>query len=197
MPAGLCACLFSFQDRWGDLPPSVWKQLIDDAYLIPFPGHVDLVATIDGQEVWLLFRHPLNDGRGDASSVKSRKKSVEGVGLLRDQRSGPWLQPVDSSMSKFWVLHWATLIQGCEAAWAADPEKKNVVFQQSIRSGLDDCKMYHPNTPDDVVRWLCGWGNIVNGQVTTTTALTVLKSTKEKTCFVNIVCTFSPYLHYY
>ena len=164
------------KERFGNLSDKELQLVIDQTYRIPHSGHIDLVGP-DGE--WTTRRHHLND-RGDESSILHRQKSVEEVGILGGIRSGPWLIPLQlGSRIVYSVLHWATLLEGAERAYTNDPLKSNKALQLSVQEGLGDCKVFHPQCPDDVIRWLVDLGNSVNAESTVTTLLQVFRSTND------------------
>ena len=73
-------------------------------------------------------RSPYNADRGDESSVLSRQRSVESVGVMQDVRGGgPWLVQVQDEAvdDEYEAEHWATLIEGFQRAYYADVKKEN------------------------------------------------------------------------
>ena len=75
------------------------------------------------------------------ASVQQRQKSVESIGVIQDVRGGAWLQQAaDVNSRKYLSLHWATLLQGAERAYKADPQRKNSNVQTSVAQGLRRAK---------------------------------------------------------
>ena len=158
------------KDRYGhELTDQELLAQVDRDYLNLVDAHVPLVAT-DG--AWTVQRHELN-ARGDEASILQRQKSIEQVGIIRDIRGGPWLvqDPDPRVHDRFLALHWATLIQGAERAFAADAGKTNRCVQTSVDQGLSRCKIYSRRMPSDVCRFLIDLGNAFNEAATNTTIL--------------------------
>ena len=75
------------------------------------------------------------------ASILQRQKSVESIGIVQDVRGGAWLQQGPDGPTKTHLsLNWATLLQGAEREYKADPHRKNGIVQQSVSQGLRRAK---------------------------------------------------------
>ena len=122
-------CFVWVDDRYGhDKADLELIQSIDSGWLIADNQHVKLVAA---DRSWLVTRNKLNQ-RGDEASILQRQKNIEGAGVIRDVRGGPWLMQSDdpSNQDRYTALRWATLIEGAERAWRADQGRQNKCAQQ-------------------------------------------------------------------
>ena len=147
------------------------SQLVDDEWLWQDNAEVS-VLTKEGQ--FACKRHHLNSERGDQASVDDRRASIENVGLLQDLCGGPFLvqHPDYAKIDHFLVLHWATRLEGLEAAWLADTTL-------SVRNKLVRCKIYSRKTPESILRFIIEKGNVVNDSVTQVTVLQVWASSQQ------------------
>ena len=147
------------------------SQLVDDDWLWQDNAEVS-VLTKEGQ--FACKRHHLNSERGDQASVDDRRASIENVGLLQDLCGGPFLvqHPDYAKTEHFLVLHWATRLEGLEAAWLADTTL-------SVRNKLVRCKIYSRKTPESILRFIIEKGNVVNDSVTQVTVLQVWASSQQ------------------
>ena len=154
------------------------SQLVDDDWLWQDNAEVS-VLTKEGQ--FACKRHHLNSERGDQASVDDRRASIENVGLLQDLCGGPFLvqHPDYAKNDHFLVLHWATRLEGLEAAWLADTTQTKRTVQISVRNKLVRCKIYSRKTPESILRFIIEKGNVVNDSVTQVTVLQVWASSQQ------------------
>ena len=113
--------------------------------------------------------------KGDESTINERQRSVEEVGIVDGIRGGAWLICNDDLQGPYLVIHWASLLEGAERAYKADPNKNNLVVQLTVQKGLKSVRVYHRRTPKDVIIYLKDLANRFNAQATSTTMLEVLR----------------------
>jgi hypothetical protein len=128
---------------------------------------------------WMTSRDPCNANRGDKGSVLDRKKTLEEKGLISGVREGPGIRQSKDSPDKWWVIHWATLLEGLELAYNADHLKQNPRIQLAVSKPIRNTKIYNKNAPDDAMRFYQRYFNLVNDTQTPTTVIEIWKSTKE------------------
>ena len=154
------------------------SQLVDDDWLWQDNAEVS-VLTKEGQ--FACKQHHFNSERGDQASVDDRRASIEHVGLLQDLCGGPFLvqHPDYAKNDHFLVLHWATRLEGLEAAWLADTTQTKRTVQISVRNKLVRCKIYSRKTPESILRFIIEKGNVANDSVTQVTVLQVWASSQQ------------------
>ena len=137
------------------------------------------LLTADG--AWSSVRGFHNQHRGDKGSIQQRKVSVESVGIMLNVRKGPWIKDKDPSdpQSKLQIEHWATLLDGAQAAWLEDVQKKNAVLQKSINTPIDGALLFHHRMPSDASKFNVYMGNLLNAIVTIFTIIEVIESAGE------------------
>ena len=161
-----------------DLEGAELQEAFDMMFLIA--GGVTL-TFMSGTE-WLHERCPFND-RGDAGTIQERKESWESHGLYRDIRSGAWVRPQWPTIhltpqTKYYWLHFASLMQGGKAAYGDPKNASNVNVHNSIKRGLEQCKVYRNEMPPWACKCLVGLGNAVNSEVEQVTHLQMYRVTE-------------------
>lgn len=124
-------------------------------------------------------RDPCNQFRGDNGSVIDRKKRLQETGLISGVREGPGIRQAKDSPDKWWVIHWATLLEGLELAFKEDVEKRNRNVQLAVVTPIKNTKIYNKNTPDDCMKFYQRYFNLVNDAQTPTTVIEKWKATRE------------------
>ena len=104
---------------------------------------------INKEDNWTSVRAPRHVGvRGGSDAVDQRKSGVEVVGVL--PRDPPWLMKADSTLRaemklpihvNYLVLHWATLLEGCKAAYYADVDRTNKGRAEVCAQDLQECEV--------------------------------------------------------
>ena len=85
-------------------------------------------------------------------------------------RCALWVpDPLGGADDVYYLLHWATLLEGARRAYAADTNRENSAVQFSVRQGIPRCKEYDSRTPPDVVAFLVEVANRVNENATAAT----------------------------
>ena len=103
--APITCCPIDDDIMWSDRPSHVSERCADKVglelqstvfgtYMISENTWVPVMLHTTDGSLWVCERHPDNL-RGDASTIASRKGSVERIGVLTGVRSGPWLLPRD------------------------------------------------------------------------------------------------------
>lgn len=125
-------------------------------------------------------RHAENQqGRGDAASVASKKKSVEVFSTRQEWRAAPWLvQDEDISNDEDTLsLHGGTLLDGAKQADIHDPTNTKTMVQLAMSTPILNCRLYRRAIVKHAARFLVGRGNKNNDDGTVTTILSVWRET--------------------
>ena len=152
-------------------------------YLLTESTKIQFTSLPNGQGEWLHTRDPLND-RGDESTVQERKVSVETKGIYSGIRGGAWVRRqsntfVISPTTPMYFLHWASLMEGCEAAHEDPKNADNSKVRTSVANGIKDCKVYRFDMPDFVVDYLVSLGNDTNTEASGMTFMQVYRSSER------------------
>ena len=108
---------------------------------------------------------------------------MEACGLIWGIGGGPFLVqkegfPVMGTDVEYECEHWATRIEGLEAAWESDTNQENRAVQMSVQAGLHHCTVFVKQTPALIRRWLKELGNSENHSATVVTFLEKMRSTE-------------------
>ena len=142
-------------------------QFIDFHFCIQKQTTVPLV--VNGE--WCISREAYND-RGDEGTIQKRMNSIMISGFRTDLRGSSFLIETEDQ-NKRDASHWASLLQGAERLWRAQPG--HVGLKNVLATGIP-AKVYRKETPAYARVWLKDYGNLLSDNTTMTTPLEVWRS---------------------
>lgn len=139
--------------RYKGLSGNLLQQAVFDDYMIPNP--TQRLKFFDSQSRPCLHRHPLN-GRDHCQVREQYVRGILANGCLIGVRGQAWATPSTNNESAedphFQMMSSATLIEAVYAAHAREPT--NAFVQKTLEAGVQQFKLFHPSTPDDVIIYL-------------------------------------------
>jgi len=144
----------TIQDRLGKFDGLVMQSKVDRIYE-DVPARGTTLPFFDSAGTVLLERHPINDRVQDAI-VEHYAAGILSEGLGQNLRGQPHAMRQPNS-NKYWLISNAMLTEAVYLAAARCRSKGDIVnrqLAQTLADGLQNCKMYRTETPDDVVAWI-------------------------------------------